>query len=114
MDTDLYRIIESPQNLTEAHVKYFLYQILRGLKFIHSAGILHRDLKPQNILCNASCELVVADFGLARFVPNNHQNGNQPSSTNSDDSTTADQQHQTMGENQNDLTQYVVTVSTVP
>ncbi len=42
--------------------------MLRGLKYVHSAGILHRDLKPQNVLCNASCELVVADFGLARFV----------------------------------------------
>jgi serine/threonine protein kinase len=42
--------------------------MLRGLKYVHSAGILHRDLKPQNVLCNASCELVIADFGLARFI----------------------------------------------
>jgi hypothetical protein len=66
MDTDLSHIIASQQTLTDAHIKYFLYQILRGLKFIHSAGVLHRDLKPQNVLVNASCELVVCDFGLAR------------------------------------------------
>ena len=41
-------------------------QILRGLKYIHSAGVLHRDLKPSNLLLNATCDLKVCDFGLAR------------------------------------------------
>ena len=59
METDLSRIIESPQPLTVSHVKYFVYQMLRGLKFLHSAKILHRDLKPQNILVNSNCELVI-------------------------------------------------------
>ncbi|PWZ06768.1 Mitogen-activated protein kinase 1 [Zea mays] len=45
---------------------YFLYQILRGLKYIHSANVLHRDLKPSNLLLNANCDLKICDFGLAR------------------------------------------------
>ena len=66
MDTDLHQIIRSPQALTEEHCQYFVYQVLRGLKYIHSAGILHRDLKPSNLLLNANCDLKICDFGLAR------------------------------------------------
>ena len=46
--------------------QYFLYQLLRGLKYVHSANVLHRDLKPSNLLLNANCDLKIADFGLAR------------------------------------------------
>ena len=66
MDSDLHHIIHSEQPLTEEHVKYFLYQILRGLKYIHSANVLHRDLKPSNLLVNKNCELKIGDFGMAR------------------------------------------------
>lgn len=66
MESDLERIIRSRQVLTNQHLQYFLYQILRGLKYVHSANILHRDLKPSNILVNANCDLALCDFGLAR------------------------------------------------
>ncbi|KAK9127243.1 hypothetical protein Syun_016040 [Stephania yunnanensis] len=66
MDTDLHQIIRSNQALSEEHSQYFLYQILRGLKYIHSANIIHRDLKPSNLLVNANCDLKICDFGLAR------------------------------------------------
>ena len=52
MDTDLASIIRSDQPLTEEHIKFFLYQLLKGLKYIHSANIVHRNLKPRNLLVN--------------------------------------------------------------
>eukprot|EP01023_Acetabularia_acetabulum_P040059 TRINITY_DN3875_c0_g4_i1.p1 TRINITY_DN3875_c0_g4~~TRINITY_DN3875_c0_g4_i1.p1 ORF type:complete len:408 (+),score=43.99 TRINITY_DN3875_c0_g4_i1:147-1370(+) len=66
MDTDLHQIIKSKQPLSDEHIQYFVYQILRGLKYIHSAGVLHRDLKPSNILVNSNCDIRICDFGLAR------------------------------------------------
>ncbi|TVU12454.1 hypothetical protein EJB05_46102, partial [Eragrostis curvula] len=68
MDTDLHQRIYSNEPLTEQHFKYFLYQILRGLKYIHSANVLHRDLKPSNLLLNSNCDLKICDFGLARPI----------------------------------------------
>ena len=68
MSTDLHQIIYSSQPLTDEHVQYFIYQILRGLKYIHSAHVLHRDLKPSNLLLNANCDLKICDFGLARLA----------------------------------------------
>ena len=68
METDLHRIISSKQELTMDHVQYFVYQLLRALKYVHSASTIHRDLKPSNILLNANCDLKLCDFGLARGV----------------------------------------------
>eukprot|EP00624_Nannochloropsis_granulata_P003638 evm.model.NODE_28365_length_4290_cov_18.676689.1 len=49
MDTDLHRVIYSGQKLTEEHVQFFLYQLLCGLKHIHSANVIHRDLKVRRV-----------------------------------------------------------------
>eukprot|EP00762_Andalucia_godoyi_P002981 ANDGO_04175.mRNA.1 Extracellular signal-regulated kinase 1 len=68
MQTDLHWLIRSPQDLSAAHVQYFVYQILRALKYMHSAHVLHRDLKPGNVLVNKDCTLKVCDLGLARGV----------------------------------------------
>ncbi|CAL1529184.1 unnamed protein product, partial [Lymnaea stagnalis] len=68
MESDLHRIIYSEQELSEEHIRYFLYQILRGLKYIHSANVIHRDLKPSNLLVNEDCHLRIGDFGMARGV----------------------------------------------
>ncbi|KAF3944803.1 hypothetical protein CMV_028758 [Castanea mollissima] len=73
MDTDLHHIIKSSQPLSSDHCKYFLFQLLRGLKYLHSANILHRDLKPGNLLVNANCDLKICDFGLARTSEGNGQ-----------------------------------------
>ena len=52
---------------------HYTIQLLRGLKYLHSANILHRDLKPGNLLVNANCELKICDFGLARTGRDNGQ-----------------------------------------
>ena len=69
-ESDLHRIIASEQKLSDAHARYFLYQVLRGLKYVHSANIIHRDLKPANLLINSDCKLAICDFGLSRGIPN--------------------------------------------
>jgi mitogen-activated protein kinase 7 len=62
MEADLNQILKSGQQLTSQHYQYFVYQVLRGLKWMHSANILHRDLKPGNLLVNSDCELRVFFF----------------------------------------------------
>ncbi len=52
MEADLHQIIRSEQPLSDAHYQYFIYQICRGLKYIHSAHVLHRDLKPGTSMIN--------------------------------------------------------------
>jgi mitogen-activated protein kinase 1/3 len=75
METDLHRIIYSKQKLSIDHTQYFIYQLLRGMKYIHSAGVIHRDLKPSNLLVNSNCDLKICDFGLARGIHQSHTDG---------------------------------------
>ncbi|XP_022609934.1 mitogen-activated protein kinase 12-like [Seriola dumerili] len=65
MGTDLGKLMKL-QRLSEEKIQYLVYQMLKGLKYIHSAGIIHRDLKPGNLAINQDCELKILDFGLAR------------------------------------------------
>jgi serine/threonine protein kinase len=66
MPTDLKKVLESTTEITPDHVKYFMFQLLCGIHYMHSANVFHRDLKPSNILINEKCELRICDFGLAR------------------------------------------------
>lgn len=66
MHLDLHKVIYSRKTILESHIQAFTFQILRGLGYLHSAGIVHRNLKPENVLVNRDCSLRIADLGLAR------------------------------------------------
>ncbi|KAI0562025.1 Mitogen-activated protein kinase 14-2 MPK14-2 [Gracilaria domingensis] len=66
MPCDLSRVIMSSAPLNAANIKYLMFQLLRGIQYLHAAGVLHRDLKPSNILVDSRCSLKICDFGLAR------------------------------------------------
>lgn len=68
METDL-EIIIKDQNIvmTPGHVKSYVLQTLQGLEYLHLHFILHRDLKPNNLLINDNGILKIGDFGLAKF-----------------------------------------------
>lgn len=71
LDRDLKKYMESCNGLLPPLlVKSYLFQCVRGLAFCHARGVMHRDLKPQNLLVSKDGRLKLADFGLARaFCP---------------------------------------------
>merc|ERR1712023_578031 len=66
LDQDLKKFLDSSDGLDAFTIKSFLFQLLRGVAFCHDRRVLHRDLKPQNLLINKDGDLKLADFGLAR------------------------------------------------
>lgn len=75
MDTDLHKVIYSKQPLSDSHFQYFIYQLVVGINYLHSANVIHRDLKPQNILVNKDCQIKICDFGLGRGLPEEGEEG---------------------------------------
>jgi serine/threonine protein kinase len=60
MDTDLHQVIKANDDLTKEHHQFFLYQMLRALKYIHTANVYHRDLKPKKYI--SKCKLQAQDM----------------------------------------------------
>jgi cyclin-dependent kinase len=68
LDQDLKKYLDTSgdKGLKPEVVRSFLYQLLLGIHYCHKNRVLHRDLKPQNLLINSQGQLKLADFGLAR------------------------------------------------
>eukprot|EP00210_Caulerpa_lentillifera_P005220 g4987.t1 len=67
METDLHAVIRA-NILEDVHKRFIMYQLFKALKYLHSGELLHRDIKPNNLLLNSDCSLKLADFGLARSL----------------------------------------------
>ncbi|KAG6830088.1 hypothetical protein H0H92_002260 [Tricholoma furcatifolium] len=67
---DLQQFIQMGPHLDYEDIQCFLYQILRGCKYIHSAGVVHGNLHPGNILLNEEGYISISGFGLARIEDN--------------------------------------------
>ena len=77
-DRDIYLVFENMETdlatairmdiLHDVHKQYIAWQALCALKYMHSAKLVHRDMKPANLLLNSDCQMKVADFGLARSL----------------------------------------------
>lgn len=65
----LKNLMDSDQKIEEDHVVSIIYNILSALNFVHSANIVHRDMKPANILMDDNCQVKICDFGLSRCLP---------------------------------------------
>jgi len=69
MDFDLYTVIRNSQKeMTNDHIQYIMFQIFLGVYYLHENNIVHRDIKPNNILLDETCQVKLCDFGLAREV----------------------------------------------
>lgn len=68
---ELFEILEDDRNLPEQEVRKIAQQLVRSLNYLHSNRIIHRDMKPQNILIGSQGVVKLCDFGFARIMSNN-------------------------------------------
>lgn len=66
VDVTLNDVVRNKQALTDDHVQFIVYQIVRALLYLHSANTIHRDLRPANILGTLTCDIQLCDFGFAK------------------------------------------------
>ena len=68
---ELFEILEDDKNLPESEVRKIAQQLVNALYYLHSNRIIHRDMKPQNILLSANGVIKLCDFGFARAMSSN-------------------------------------------
>lgn len=76
IESDMKKLLsQTPQVfLSEEHIITILYNSLCAINFMHSANIIHRDIKPGNFLIDQNCSVKICDFGLARTMPKKSDN----------------------------------------
>lgn len=69
VQNNLLEVLEkSPDGLEPELIRGFMYQLLKGLAYMHSLHLMHRDIKPENLLISDRRELKICDFGFARQI----------------------------------------------
>ncbi|TKS88418.1 Mitogen-activated protein kinase 15 [Collichthys lucidus] len=81
MDTDLHAVIKKGTLLKDIHKRYVMYQLLKGVKYLHSGNVIHRDQKPSNVLLDTDCVVKLCDFGLARSLNQIQEDSGNPALT---------------------------------
>lgn len=61
-------IATNKDKLNSDHIKYLVYEIMKGVLFIHSKGVIHRNIKPSNILVTESWDVKLNDFSISNVV----------------------------------------------
>lgn len=70
---ELYRLLKKNKRFPENVVKFYAIQIILGIEYLHNKGIIHRDLKLENILIDEDGYLKIIDFGLAKILKNEEE-----------------------------------------
>jgi len=69
LEQDLQRMLKTETNFSDMHLLHVVYNSLCSLAFLHEANVMHRDVKPANVLITPNCDVKLCDFGLSRTVP---------------------------------------------
>lgn len=65
---NLGQILRTEGSFNEVRVRNLLQQVLPIIEFIHSHNVIHRDIKPENLICSPDGQLVLVDFGAAKYA----------------------------------------------
>lgn len=69
IDTDLDQLLKHKIDFSEHHLIKIVYNSLCAISFLHLSNVIHRDVKPANILISSDCNVKLCDFGLSRSLP---------------------------------------------